>query len=105
MPFWPSCPRFCGAASMSGGEKSYEEARVGRVFNARRPDRFPIAVLFAKSDADVIAGVRLARKIGVTVSVRSGGHSWAAWSVRENALLIDLGGMCEMGGPISKTRS
>ncbi len=78
------------------GEKSYEEARVGRVFNARRPDRFPIAVLFAKSDADVIAGVRLARKIGVTVSVRSGGHSWAAWSVRENALLIDLGGMCEM---------
>jgi FAD/FMN-containing dehydrogenase len=77
------------------GEESYEQARVGRVFNARRPDRFPIAVLFAQSDADVIAGVRLARKIGVTVSIRSGGHSWAAWSVRENAVLIDLGGMRE----------
>jgi len=77
------------------GEKTYEEARVGRVFNARRPDRFPVAVLFAQSDQDVIAGVRLAGKIGVTVSIRSGGHSWAAWSVRENALLIDLGGMRE----------
>lgn len=25
------------------------------------------------------------------VSVRSGGHSWAAWSVRDNAILIGLG--------------
>ena len=28
---------------------------------------------------------------GWKVSVRSGGHSWAAWSVRDDALLIDLG--------------
>lgn len=78
------------------GEENYEEARVGRVFNARRPDRFPLAVLFAQCDADVIEGVKLARTVGITVSVRSGGHSWAAWSIRENALLIDLGGMHEM---------
>ena len=29
------------------GEPGYEQARVGRVFNARRPDRFPAAVLLA----------------------------------------------------------
>ena len=42
------------------GEPGYEEARVGRVFNARRPDRFPAAVLLAASEDDVVAGVRLA---------------------------------------------
>ena len=71
----------------------YEQARTGRIFNARPPDRFPAAVLFAESDDDVINGVRLAAERGWTVSVRSGGHSWAAWSLRDDALLIDLGGM------------
>jgi len=78
------------------GEPGYEEARVGRLFNARRPDRFPVAVLEAASEDDVVAGVRLARERGLRVSVRAGGHSWAAWSLREDALLIDLGQMREM---------
>jgi FAD/FMN-containing dehydrogenase len=78
------------------GEPGYEEARVARVFNARRPDRFPAAVLLAESDADVVAGVRLARERGLKVSVRAGGHSWAVWSLRDDALLIDLGAMREM---------
>lgn len=78
------------------GEPGYEEARVGRVFNARRPDRFPAAVLFAEGEHDVVAGVRLARERGLKVSVRAGGHSWAAWSVRDDALLIDVGRMREM---------
>lgn len=73
------------------GEPGYEEARVARVFNARRPDRFPAAVLMAASEDDVVAGVKLARERGLKVSVRAGGHSWAAWSVRDDALLIDLG--------------
>ena len=78
------------------GHPSYEEARVGRVFNARHPDRYPAGVLLAESEQDVVYGVRLARERGLKVSVRSGGHSWAAWSVRDDALLIDLGGMREM---------
>ncbi len=57
------------------GEPGYEEARVGRVFNARRPDRFPAAVLYARTEHDVVAGVRLARERGLKVSVRAGGHS------------------------------
>ena len=79
------------------GEPGYEEACVGRVFNARRPDRFPAAVLCARSEQDVVAGVRLARERGLKVSVRAGGHSWAVWSVRDDALLIDLGLMQELG--------
>jgi FAD/FMN-containing dehydrogenase len=79
------------------GHAGFEEACFGRIFNARKPDeRVPAAVLFAAGDDDVAAGVRLARERGWQVSVRSGGHSWAGWSVREDALLIDLGDMREM---------
>lgn len=75
------------------GEEGYEEARVGRVFNARRPDRYPAAILEALDEDDVVAGVRLAIDRGWGVSVRSGGHSWAAWSVRDDVLLVDLGAL------------
>ncbi|WP_062202081.1 FAD-binding oxidoreductase [Demequina salsinemoris] len=75
------------------GEPGYEEARVGRVFNARKPDRCPAAVLEAADAEDVVAGVRLAIERGWRLSVRSGGHSWAAWSVRDEALLLDLGAL------------
>jgi FAD/FMN-containing dehydrogenase len=72
------------------GDPGYEQARVGPIFNARRPDRFPAGVLLARCDNDVIEGIRLAADRGWTVTVRSGGHSWAAWSLRDDALLIDL---------------
>lgn len=69
----------------------YEEARIGRVFNNRRPDRYPRGVVQPTTAAGVADAVKLANQLGLRVSVRSGGHSWAAWSVRDDALLIDLG--------------
>ncbi|WNM25636.1 FAD-binding oxidoreductase [Demequina capsici] len=75
------------------GDADYEEARIGRVFNARKPDRYPAAILEVADADDVVAGVRLAIEHGWDVSVRSGGHSWAAWSVRDDALLLDLGSL------------
>ena len=78
------------------GDAGYERARVGGVFNARHPQRFPAAILQAADEDDVVAGVRLARDEQLQVAVRSGGHSWAAWSVRDDSLLIDLGAMREM---------
>jgi FAD/FMN-containing dehydrogenase len=70
---------------------AFEEARVGRVFNHRRPDRKPLAVVKATKESEIVSAVKLARERKCRVSVRSGGHSWAAWSVREGAILIDLG--------------
>ncbi len=78
-------------AFVERGTGGFDEAAAGRVFNQRRPARSPAAVLFAADVDDVRAGVRLARDRGWQVSVRSGGHSWAAWSLRDDALLIDLG--------------
>jgi FAD/FMN-containing dehydrogenase len=78
------------------GDAGYEEARVGTVFNARRPDRHPTAVARPTNDEEVAAALRLARERGLRVTVRGGGHSWAAWALREEALLIDLCRMREI---------
>ena len=43
-----------------------------------------------------MAAVLLARERGWQVAVRSGGHSWAQWSVRTDALVIDLGALREL---------
>ncbi len=77
-------------------DPGFAEAATGRIFNARKPEREPAAVLVAETEADVVAGVRLARERGWQVAVRAGGHSWAGWSVRDGALLIDLGRLREL---------
>src|SRR5580692_2814555 len=71
-------------------DAGFGAAAVSRIFNERRAARRPAAVLRAADVADVAAGVRLAAAEGLRVAVRSGGHSWAAWSLREDTLLIDL---------------
>ncbi len=73
-------------------DEGFIEAVFARVFNIRRPDdRLPSAVLVAENEQDVVAGVKFAKENGLSVAVRSGGHSWAVWSVQNNTLLIDLG--------------
>lgn len=75
----------------SASKEAFYDAAYGRVFNHRRPDRQPRAVVKATTVDHVVSAVKLAKKEGIRVSVRSGGHSWAAWSVRDDAILIDLG--------------
>lgn len=72
------------------GDAGFEAARVDRVFNRRLPGRTPAGVLRVAGEQDVVRGVRLARERGWKVAVRSGGHSWAQWSVRDDALVLDL---------------
>lgn len=74
-----------------GDVHTYEKARIGRVFNHRRPDRYPVAVIEATEESHTVDAVRLAKEKKCRLSVRSGGHSWAAWSVRDDAILLDLG--------------
>jgi FAD/FMN-containing dehydrogenase len=72
------------------GDEGYENARVGRVFNHRRPERYPNAVFFPKDEKDVIAAVQFANDKNYKIAIRAGGHSWAAWSVRDEGILLDL---------------
>jgi FAD/FMN-containing dehydrogenase len=88
-------PSFTGAFFLAG-DAGFEEACFDRVFNVRRQGRWPAAVLRAANVADVVAGVRLARLRGWQVTVRAGGHSWSVWSLRNEALLIDLGAFTQL---------
>ncbi|KAI1275592.1 FAD-binding domain-containing protein [Xylaria sp. FL0933] len=74
---------------------TFHEAVWRRVFNRRRDTArgLPRAVVHAASTAHVRDAVELAGRLGCRVSVRSGGHSWAAWSVRRDAVLVDLEGL------------
>jgi FAD/FMN-containing dehydrogenase len=72
-------------------DTGFADTVVSRIFNRRLPSRQPAVVLRAADAADVAAGVRLAQAQGLQVAVRAGGHSWGAWSLREDTLLIDLG--------------
>jgi FAD/FMN-containing dehydrogenase len=78
------------------GDARYEGLRIGHMFNRRVPSRMPEAILLPANEDDVVAGVQLAAQLGWQVSVRSGGHSWASWGVRDGALLIDFSSMKDM---------
>jgi FAD/FMN-containing dehydrogenase len=72
------------------GDRGYEQARRGEMWNARVPARYPAVVVRPRSDADVGAAVRLAGQRGLKIAMRSGGHSWSASFLRDGGMLIDL---------------
>lgn len=80
---------FDGTVLRRGGD-GYESARRGAVWNALTPERWPEAIVLAASEADAVAAVRLAQAEGLTVTVRSGGHSWAGNHLRDGSVLLDL---------------
>jgi len=63
-----------------------------RVWN-RAVRRRPAMVAFCKQSEDVQAAVRAARRHGLPLSVRGGGHDWAGRALSDNGLVIDLTGM------------
>jgi FAD/FMN-containing dehydrogenase len=71
-------------------EEGFNEAVFSRVFNHRRPNRVPLMVAFPENEEDVVAIVRYAKENGYKIAVRAGGHSWAIWSVRDEAILVDM---------------
>ena len=75
------------------GEAGYEVARRGHMWNRRVPQRYPDVVVQAQNEQDVVSAVRLARRRGLKVAVRSGGHSWAAAFLRDGGMLIDVSRM------------
>ena len=83
------------AGSISGrvlqpGDGEYDEAR--RVHNGLI-DRRPAAIVRCLNAADVSATIRLARKAGLDLSVRGGGHNVAGRAVADDAVTIDLSEM------------
>ena len=61
------------------------------LFNERFDAIRPLAVLRATNAGDVAKAIRWARKYGIRLAARSGGHSYAGYSTAQNGLVIDLG--------------
>src|ERR671930_1681697 len=66
---------------------TYEEHR--KIWNGSI-DRRPALIARCAGVADVMAAVKFARKHGLRVAVRGGGHSFPGLSVADDAFLIDL---------------
>ncbi len=85
------------------GDPDYERARRAAVWNARTPERFPDAIVIARSEQDVVRAVRLAAAEGMKLGVRSGGHSWAGNHVRDGGMLLDLSQLCDVDVDVDAT--
>ncbi|MFT4083485.1 MAG: FAD-binding oxidoreductase [Nocardioides sp.] len=72
------------------GDAAYEDARIDAIWNGRATTREPAAIVRARTIEDVQAAVRYAAREGLRIGIRSGGHSFVATGVRQDALLIDL---------------
>ncbi|MFF7982660.1 FAD-binding oxidoreductase [Streptomyces sp. NPDC007901] len=76
------------------GDEGYEAARQAAVWHQLKPNRYPDVIVRVKNEQDVVEAVRRARKEGLKVKARGGGHSMTASSVRDG-LMIDFSEFCE----------
>ena len=89
-------PRASGNDSKSdlhiikAGQPGYDELRNG--FN-KRISHWPSAIALCKSTADVLAAIIYARINSLSLSVRSGGHSFEGYSANDGSLVIDFSGL------------
>lgn len=83
----PSTIRDFNGQILTTRDPAYDDAR--RVFNAA-VDRRPAVIARCEGAADAAAALRHARKSGVPVTVRGGGHSPAGFAVADRAVTIDL---------------
>jgi hypothetical protein len=72
------------------GDPAYDSHR--RVWNGSI-DRFPALIARCAGVADVIDSVRFARRTGLDVAVRGGGHSFPGLSTCDGGLVVDLSPM------------
>jgi FAD/FMN-containing dehydrogenase len=72
---------------LTQGSEGYERSR--RVFNAM-VDRYPAVIVRCAGVADVVHGVGFARRHGLAVSVKGGGHSVAGSAVSDAGVTLDL---------------
>jgi len=72
------------------GDEGYEEAR--RIHNGMI-DKRPALIYRCRTDRDVAAAIETARREGLELSVRGGGHNVAGRAVTDGGVMIDLSSM------------
>ncbi|XWN32896.1 MAG: FAD-binding oxidoreductase [Devosia sp.] len=95
VPDWDALRCAVGADAVGlGGSTVYDEGRT--VWHPAARSREPLAVIRPTGTADVAETIRWARREGVRLSPRSGGHAFDGFPVREGTVLVDLSHMSEM---------
>ena len=79
-----------GGQLLQPGDAGYDEAR--RVHNGLI-DKRPALIARCRGTADIVDAVGLARKLGLEVAVRGGGHNVAGRATIDDGLMIDLAPM------------
>jgi FAD/FMN-containing dehydrogenase len=75
------------------GDPDYDRARMD--YNERF-DLHPLAIVYCLGTDDVVNAVAWARRNGVPLRARSGGHSYEAYSLVEDGIVVDLSRMMEV---------
>ncbi len=76
-----------GGELLQAGDAGYDEAR--RVHNGLI-DKRPAVIARCRGTADIAEAVKFARRTGLEIAVRGGGHNVAGRSTVEGGLMIDL---------------
>ncbi|MGC6174852.1 FAD-dependent oxidoreductase [Lacrimispora sp. 38-1] len=71
-------------------QKEYEEAR--QEWN-RAVQKFPVIIVFCSQTSDIQNAVRFARRHGLGIRIRSGGHHYQGYSTGNGVLVIDVSPM------------
>lgn len=79
-----------GGQLLQPGDAGYDEAR--RVHNGLI-DKRPAVIARCHGTADIVDAIVLARKLGLEIAVRGGGHNVAGRATIDNGLMIDLAPM------------
>ncbi len=75
---------------LARGDDGFDATVLGTSFSGRDPGRRPDLLVQANDVFDVIEAVRRANRENLSISICSGGHSWAQNHIREGGLLLDL---------------
>ncbi|MGI8697145.1 MAG: FAD-binding oxidoreductase [Mycobacteriales bacterium] len=86
-PDWKALQRSLSGTLVRPGQSSYDGAY--QLFNPRFDDIRPQGVVRASNADDVAESVRFARRYGLRLAVRSGGHCYAGWSAG-TGLVVDM---------------
>jgi FAD/FMN-containing dehydrogenase len=86
-PDWAALGRELDGALLRPGDASF--AGTARLYDPRFDRRRPDAVVEASGTADITAALAFARRYGLTVSPRAGGHSYVGASAGRGGIQID----------------
>lgn len=72
------------------GDQGYEDARCAAVWNGSVPPRYPNLITYPEEDEHVVQIVRYANQYNMSIATKSGGHSFTASFLRDDAIFVDL---------------